>query len=126
MSPKTRTRHLQTDFLPIDAREVGADDAERFLGLLDSVQFGSLKDKETAFRKFGSGESGDQDADFDLRHIVPDSKAEAILSLAANEAGGINAKARQRTAERNRRLDNALSTIAVSTVYSNYAPNSDH
>lgn len=107
-----------------DAREVGADDAERFLGLLDNVQFGSMKNKQNAVRLMAGSEprrsseeydftQADDDPDF-LRRHVPDSKAEAILGLAADEPGGVSTKARQRAADRHRRLDNALSTIAVS------------
>jgi hypothetical protein len=93
------------------ALEVRADDAERFLDLIDAAP--------NQGSNFGSGmvtgASEEEEDEINGHEMhVPASKTEAILAFAADQPGGTNARARQRSNDRRRRLDNALSTIAVS------------
>jgi hypothetical protein len=99
------------------ALEVRADDAERFLDLLDAAP--------NQGSNFGSGmvtgASDEEESEVNGHELhVPASKTEAILAFAADQPGGTNARARQRSNDRRRRLDNALSTIAVSRFGENF------
>ena len=99
----------------IAAHDVGPDDAERFLDLLDN-QHGS---GETINSRFREEENADDDVPRSVGGTIeePMSKNEAALALAQSQPGGVSAAATKRVNERRRRLDNALSTIAVSAAF---------
>lgn len=101
------------------AQDVGADDAERFLDLLENQ---SLPAGKVAKLRPGLGREGSRFREEDHEEVPPSvggsvedqfSKNEAALSLAQAESGGVTGAATKRMMDRRRRLDNALSTIAV-------------
>jgi len=85
-----------------EAREVGADDAERFLDLLDSNLYHTNKSSKNANAAgvqpngmVAPAAGGSEDEILDGETIndgVPKNKTEAILSLAVEEPGGVSAR----------------------------------
>ena len=124
-------RELEKSRLALErAADVEVEDVERYLDLLDQPSGPTMNGiNDSRFREQADGQDsgvlgdsvlGDADSETEvLADNGANGKGDTALRLALSQPGGVSARSAERTKERHRHLETALSTIAVRRKISN-------